>query len=308
MRLTSEELQELTKYLVSALTRNKFSVKTNRYGNILFIDKSGIRCCPAICNSLEDGKQGYAYLQLTINPYSEKDLGSYYKPRTNKSTHKTFDTNDSIDKYSGKDIHIDKHNYEQVIKDFVKDLKKDYNRALSKTEDLELDSDIIDSSIGFCRQNKDSWYISKDNYSLKTELNDLFPVPEDEFDSYWLVCFEDNSFDDEYFHGVIDLFDRQGPISLYTCPDSGIFTCKAIQHNQDKCDEIKNVIKKWMETHQSQLKESLVKIKGTGTVFDGMTGTISEDNGDKITVMVDFNEEHKVKNIFRKEQLEILED
>ena len=39
-----------------------------------------------------------------------------------------------------------------------------------------------------------------------------------------------------------------------------------------------------------------------------MTGTVEQDDGDKLTVLVDFNDEHKVMNRFKKEQIEILED
>lgn len=195
MRLTTEEISELTTYLISVLNRKRFSVKTNKYGNILYAEKFGIQCCPAILNSVEDGRHGYAYIQLVTNPYSEKDLGYYYKPRTNKSNTKLFDKNNSVDKYSGKDNQVDMHNYKQVIEDFVIALNKDYRRIVAKRED-------------------------------------------------------------------------------------------------------------WKES----LIESLVKIKDTGTVFDGMTGTVEQDDGNKLTVLVDFNTEHKVRNKFKKEQLEFLED
>lgn len=47
----------------------------------------------------------------------------------------------------------------------------------------------------------------------------------------------------------------------------------------------------------------MVKIKDTNTVFDGLTGEIEKDNGDKVTVLVDFPNGKKVRNDFRKDQL-----
>ena len=195
MRLTTEEINKLTQYLISVLERKRFSVDVNRYGSIKAAEKFGIRCCPAIINSLEDGKQGYAYIQLVTNPYSEKDLGSYYKPRTNKSNYKLYKENNSVDKYSGKDIHIDNHNYRKVIETFVDDLNKDYMRIVNKREDVN-----------------------------------------------------------------------------------------------------------------ESLNEALVKIKNTNTVFDGMTGVVEDETENKVTVLVNFNDEHKVRNTFKKDQIELLEE
>lgn len=298
MRLTSEEILELTNQLVSTLKRKRFSVKTNRYGNILYVEKFGIRCCPAILNSLEDGRHGYAYIQLVTNPYSEKDLGSYYKPRTNKSTHVVFDKNDSVDKYAGKDVHIDMHNGKQVIETFANDLNKDYRRITMKREDLDLN---VEGDTGFCRYNKnsDSWYISTDNYSLKGELIDLFDLsPESEdMEKAWLICRE--------YYGD----DKECPvIRLHTAYDPGIFQIRATIYEGELGPKVIKIIKDWMKNHPSQIVEALVKIKDTGTVFDGMTGVVEEDGGDKLTVIVDFNDEHKVRNRFKKEQIEILED
>ena len=65
-----------------------------------------------------------------------------------------------------------------------------------------------------------------------------------------------------------------------------------------------------MDTHKevSRMVESLVTIKDTGTVFDGKTGLVEEEDVDKVTVLVDFDNEHKVRNKFKKDQIEILED
>ena len=168
MRLTPEELKKLTKELISSLEQKKFSVHTNRYGNILYVDRFGIRCCPAILNSTEDGKQGYAYIQLVTNPYSEKDLGHYYKPTTNKSTSKLIDKNYAVDKYSGKDVHIDMHNYKQVINTFINDLIKDY-RGTVQTEDLNIDP-VDDTGGCIWKPRFRVWNISKDNISLKSSI------------------------------------------------------------------------------------------------------------------------------------------
>lgn len=191
MRLSSEEIKELTQHLISVLKRKRFSVGVNRFGTITKAEKFGINCCPAILNSTEDGRHGYAYIQLITNPYSEKDLGSYYKPNTNKDNYKLFSKNNSVDKYAGKNIHIDMHNYNQVIETFVSDLNRDYMRIVNKKESLN---------------------------------------------------------------------------------------------------------------------EALVKIKDTGTVFDGMTGTVEDETENKVTVLVNFNDEHKVRNTFKKDQIEILEE
>ena len=249
MRLTSEEIHELTEYLISVLKRKRFSVHTNRYGNILFVEKFGIRCCPAILNSLEDGKHGYAYIQLVTNPYSEKDLGSYYKPRTNKAKEKLFDKNDAVDKYAGKDIVIDTHNYKQVIEKFANDLNKDYRRVTVKREDLDLNVE----DTGFCRYNKNtnSWYISIDNYSLKGELVDLFGLPadRDDMDKAWLVG--------------VDYYDKDEEcpaVILWTAPDPGIFHKRMTVYTEGTSQKILQTIKDWVDKHPSRMVESLVKI------------------------------------------------
>ena len=47
-----------------------------------------------------------------------------------------------------------------------------------------------------------------------------------------------------------------------------------------------------------------VKIINTKSVFDGKTGLVEEEDGDKITVLVDFDDVHKVRNTFRKDNVE----
>ena len=51
-----------------------------------------------------------------------------------------------------------------------------------------------------------------------------------------------------------------------------------------------------------------VKVHGTNTVFDGMTGIVESENENKVTVMLDFDEKHKVRNTFNKDNLEELVD
>lgn len=303
MRLTPEEIQELTTYLVSSLTRKRFFVNTNRYGNILYAEKFGIRCCPAILNSTEDGRQGYAYIQLITNPYSEKDLGSYYKPRTNKSNHKLFDKNSSIDKYSGKDVHIDTHNYKQVINTFILDLSKDYNRIVSKTEDLELDVDV--SATGTCiwKPNFRVWNISADNLILKDSIYPYIEtsnVVDDIMNRGWLLKIEHNTLSGNSIMVAVGQDEENYPKSYHFF---GYISPK-------NYNTVATLIREWMQanTKQYMVVESVVKIKNTGTVFDGMTGTVEQDDGNKLTVLVDFNNEHKVRNKFKKEQIEILED
>ena len=43
-----------------------------------------------------------------------------------------------------------------------------------------------------------------------------------------------------------------------------------------------------------------VKIRDTNSVFDGMSGTVESEDGDKVTVMVDFKAGRKVRNTFNK--------
>ena len=302
MRLTSEELQELTNYLISILKRKRFSVNVNRHGVILYTEKFGIRCCPAILNSKEDGKQGYAYIQLAINPYNEKDLGSYYKPRTNKSTHAVFEENDSIDKYAGKAVHIDMHNYKQVIDNFVNDLNKDYKRVVSKNEDLDFENS---SSEGKClyRPNYKVWLISKDNQTLKAILTSIV---------HELEQYENRP---DYLNGWLvglDKYDENGRLDIALGSDSAEFPHSyhpVVYIGGELKQKVLDAITKWRVDNPSQsLVESLVKIKDTGTVFDGMSGTVEKEDDEKVTVMVDFNSEHKVRNIFKKEQVEILEE
>lgn len=47
-----------------------------------------------------------------------------------------------------------------------------------------------------------------------------------------------------------------------------------------------------------------VKIVNTKSVFDGKTGLVEEEDGDKITVLVDFDDVHKVRNAFPKDNVE----
>ena len=47
-----------------------------------------------------------------------------------------------------------------------------------------------------------------------------------------------------------------------------------------------------------------VKIINTKSVFDGKTGLVEEEDGDKITVLVDFDDVHKVRNAFHKDNVE----
>ena len=51
-----------------------------------------------------------------------------------------------------------------------------------------------------------------------------------------------------------------------------------------------------------------VKVKGTNTIFDGMTGLVESEDGDKVTVMLDFDGKHRVRNTFKRENLEGLVD
>lgn len=307
MRLTSEEIAEITAHLTSVLKRKRFSVKTNRYGNILYAEKFGIRCCPAILNSLEDGRHGYAYIQLVTNPYSEKDLGSYYKPRTNKDSHKFLDKNDAVDKYAGKDNHIDMHNYKAVIEKFANDLNKDYRRITMQREELELDYD--DS--GTCKWNSLHQYWEVTSTKVKSNICHILRNNLDttEYFSEGNLEVMENP---QWFNGTwaIKYYSKDKYISIDNLDlvrDSRFYIPGPV------CSEILNYIEHWVRDNQERiwsesLVESVVKIKDTGTVFDGMTGTVEKDDGNKLTVMVDFNDEHKVRNIFNKEQLEILED
>ena len=324
MRLTPEEIQTVTAYLISVLKRKRFSVHINRYGNILYVEKFGIRCCPAILNSLEDGRHGYAYIQLITNPYSEKDLGSYYKPRTNKDNHKLFDKNDSVDKYAGKNIHIDMHNYKQVIETFAKDLNKDYTRITRRVEDL----DLLSTDEGTCKYkinpttNIGWWHISADNQNLKAAivnaLKEVFNVVEGP-----------SLYPCNYVYGMDreGLDDLNSEHSMLKCdwdvsePHHGHIVLAVLNPNKTLEDkyfigsgygsaEVSECIDNWVKSHQTNenLTESIVKIKNTGTVFDGMTGTVETDDGNKLTVLVNFNGERKVRNKFKKENIEILED
>ena len=460
MRLSTEDIKELTQYLISVLKRKRFSVGINRFGTITNAEKFGIRCCPAIVNSTEDGRQGYAYIQLSVNPYSEKDLGSYYKPRTNKSSHKLYDKNNSIDKYAGKDVHIDKHNYKQVIETFVSDLNKDYMRITKKHEDLDLvamgepdfvseinnykqfeickssyyteddvlrlrydevwsmvvyyssdyfragmrrawegdfdqeeydgwltfdvayllfknyknttdkeqtlelvrkfdlsgdglsgvfpvlyryvspeennsveeDLDLVPMTDSGARVYKEVnpntnlgwWNIPADNFGLKGDIEEcirgLFDKYDTEFTSikYYSHCLHksdvDDIFDDdcliknsfrisESMGGCI-LFEIRGP--------HGYVVDDMVIDDEYGAGDICDIIEDWVKNHQDRmpesLVESLVKIKDTGTVFDGMTGTVEEETDNKVTVLVDFNDKHKVRNYFKKEQIELLEE
>jgi len=51
-----------------------------------------------------------------------------------------------------------------------------------------------------------------------------------------------------------------------------------------------------------------VKVRGTNTVFDGMTGIVESENDDKVTVMLDFDDKHKVRNTFKRDNLEEVVD
>ena len=51
-----------------------------------------------------------------------------------------------------------------------------------------------------------------------------------------------------------------------------------------------------------------VKVHGTNTVFDGMTGIVESENNDKVTVMLDFDDKHKVRNTFKRDNLEEVVD
>lgn len=51
-----------------------------------------------------------------------------------------------------------------------------------------------------------------------------------------------------------------------------------------------------------------VKVRGTNTVFDGMTGIVESENNDKVTVMLDFDDKHKVRNTFKRDNLEEVVD
>ena len=128
MRLSSDEILKLTKYLADKLKSAGFKVSINRFGSIVSVSKFGVRCCPAILNSKEDGKHGFAYLTLVSNKYDKSDLGSCVGIN-------------SLSKYGGNSVHIDLHNCNQVIDTFVSDLSKDYVRALNKDEDLSLTED-----------------------------------------------------------------------------------------------------------------------------------------------------------------------
>ena len=333
MRLTSDEIVEITKHLVSVLRRKRFNVATNRYGIILFAEKFGIRCCPAINNSVEDGRHGFGYIQLVTNPYSPKDLGSYYKPRTDKSKHVLFDKNNSVDKYAGNEVHIDMHNYQKVIEKFADDLNKDYARITRlKTEDLE----IMDDNSGSCtyRPSKHTddwgiWIISADNQELKTKILDcLKGLAERSKDNslgddvvLGIGFSVDEILDDDYldYFAFVDCVWRisepyeNNVLFLVARPGSGVpYDEPRTVNLKHGGEEILAVIEDWVKEHpnneQKHLSESLVKIKDTNTVFDGMTGTIESENGDRVTVMVDFNQEHKVRNTFKREQIEILED
>lgn len=324
MRLTPEELAQLTEHLVSVLKRKRFTVKVNRFGLINYAEKHGIKCYPAILNSLEDGRQGYAYIQNIVSSYSERDLGSYYKPRTNKDKHILFKHNDSIDKYSGTDVHIDTHNYKQVIETFANDLNKDYNRIVSHrgvTEDVDLD---VDDS-GTCKWSAllEGWIISENNAQLKQNILDTMKEVLSRGDVDNLSDFtpgvtmeriqqvEDSQ---TYLLGcqwIVTPFKRFGSqmLQIKARDNGGIH--ELFGNLSVGISEIMGCIDEWIKTHQERvesLSESLVKIKNTNSVFDGKTGEVESENENKVVVMVNFDDVHKVRNTFTKDQIEVLEE
>jgi len=292
MRPTQEELQRLNGMLANSLELAGFSVKVNKYGSIVYAEKNGIRCCPAILPSLEDGRHGYAYINLVTNPYSAADIGSRFKP----SSSGRAKANASIDKYSGDGVRIDERNAGGVISRFIDDLSKDYVTATSTPEAIE---PIKDLGGGMCRWNSRErmWEIASVGLKaeIKAKLREISPEDADRLSkepfscSVWLVGFD---FPTE----TLTIAESESAQRITVQGKAGVSVIVAVEdwvrRNKDKVIRV-------------PLTEESVRITGTGTAFDGKSGVVEKDGGDKLTVLIDFAEGKKVRNIFRKENVEI---
>lgn len=292
MRPTQEELQRLNGMLANSLELAGFSVKVNKYGSIVYAEKDGIRCCPAILPSLEDGRHGYAYINLVTNPYSAADIGSRFKP----SASGRAKANASIDKYSGDDVRIDERSAHGVISRFIDDLSKDYVAAASRSEAIE---PINDLGGGMCRWNSRErmWEIASVGLKaeIKAKLREVSPddaarLSKEPFScGVWLVGFD---FPTE----TLTIAESDSAQKITVHGKEGVSIIAAVEdwvkRNKDKVIRV-------------PLTEESVRITGTGTAFDGKSGVVEKDGGDKLTVLIDFAEGKKVRNVFRKENVEL---
>ena len=151
MRLTDKEHQEVTAYLVAKLKRKRFKVSVNRYGEITNVAKNGISCCPAVVDSIEDGRHGFSYLCNEMNSADKHDLGYYFKLHSSDATG-GMGSGVSIGKYTSEaQVRVDMHNHKDVIDRFCAELNADYakvRKSLGESADSEL-FDVVNMQDAF---------------------------------------------------------------------------------------------------------------------------------------------------------------
>lgn len=138
MRLSFDDIVEITSYLIKRLDKKHFNVRINKYGIITDVSKKGIHCCPSIQNSNSDGKHGYSYICNVTSNNDKSDLGYYFIGQ---------ESNMETLKYSeNKQTRIDMDTYKELIDAFVDSLNNDYKKiatgASLKEEDEAQDGGL----------------------------------------------------------------------------------------------------------------------------------------------------------------------